>query len=345
MQFSLAINMERGDAVTDMREVAAHTLAMVQMAEAAGFGIVWITEHHAIEQNISPAPFQLMAFLAAHTSRIRLGSAVAVAPYWHPVKLAGEAALFDLLSNGRLEFGIGRGAYQREFDIMAAGIPQREGGAYMQEMLPVLKALWQGDFAHDGRYWSFPIATSVPKPLQQPYPPLWVAARDPATYDWAVANGCNIQSWAIARPFSEVELYKRQFETAAAKHPELPRPKFLTMRWSAVYTDPDGWDIPVKAIIRRGAQFENLFKNLGGVTDGFPHQIDLASIENRAEYQPAALCENLMFGTPRQVIAKLDRYRELGVDDFCYSTSYGLPMAFQKRSLRLFIDEVMPAFA
>jgi alkanesulfonate monooxygenase SsuD/methylene tetrahydromethanopterin reductase-like flavin-dependent oxidoreductase (luciferase family) len=140
MQFSLAINMERGDAVTDMREVAAHTLAMVQMAEAGGFGIVWITEHHAIEQNISPAPFQLMAFLAAHTSRIRLGSAVAVAPYWHPVKLAGEAALFDLLSNGRLEFGIGRGAYQREFDIMAAGIPQREGAAYMQEMLPVLKA-------------------------------------------------------------------------------------------------------------------------------------------------------------------------------------------------------------
>jgi hypothetical protein len=87
-----------------------HTLAMVQMAEAGGFGIVWITEHHAIEQNISPAPFQLMAFLAAHTSRIRLGSAVAVAPYWHPVKLAGEAALFDLLSKGRLEFGIGRGA-------------------------------------------------------------------------------------------------------------------------------------------------------------------------------------------------------------------------------------------
>src|SRR6516225_9935576 len=68
--------------------------------------------------------------------------------------------------------------------------------------LPAVIALWRGDYAHDGRYWSFPTATSVPKPLQQPYPPLWVAARDPDTYDWAIAQGCSIQSWAIARPFS-----------------------------------------------------------------------------------------------------------------------------------------------
>jgi alkanesulfonate monooxygenase SsuD/methylene tetrahydromethanopterin reductase-like flavin-dependent oxidoreductase (luciferase family) len=345
MDFSLAINMERVRAETAMREVAAHTLSMVQMAEGGGFEIVWIGEHHAIEQNISPAPFQLMAFLAAHTTRIRLGTAVVVAPYWHPVKLAGEAAMLDVLSGGRLEFGIGRGAYQREFDIMAGGIPQREGGGYMQEMLPAVIALWRGDYAHDGRYWSFPTATSVPKPLQQPYPPLWVAARDPDTYDWAIAQGCSIQSWAIARPFSEVELYKSQFDAALSRHPQKRRPKFLTMRWTAVYDRPDGWEIPVAAVRRRSAQFENLFKNLAGVSNGFPHAIDLESIDNRAEYRAQPLRANLMFGTPAEVIAKLRRYEALGVDNFCYSASYGLPMDVQKRSLRLFIDDVMPAFA
>jgi flavin-dependent trigonelline monooxygenase, oxygenase component len=345
MDFSLAINMERVGPETAMRDVAAHTLSMVKMAEDGGFRIVWIAEHHAIEQNISPAPFQLLAFLAAHTTRIRLGSAVVVAPYWHPVKLAGEAAMLDLLSGGRLEFGIGRGAYQREFDIMAGGIPQREGVAYMQEMLPAVKALWRGDYAHDGRYWSFPTATSVPKPLQQPHPPLWVAARDPDTYDWAIAQGCSIQSWAIARPFSEVELYKSQFDAALRRHPQTQRPKFLTMRWTAVYDTPAEWQIPVAAIRRRAVQFESLFKNLASVSNGFPQAIDIESIANRDEYRAEQLRANLMFGTPADVIAKLRRYEALGVDNFCYGASYGLPMDVQKRSLRLFIDEVMPAFA
>jgi alkanesulfonate monooxygenase SsuD/methylene tetrahydromethanopterin reductase-like flavin-dependent oxidoreductase (luciferase family) len=345
MKFSLAINLERVTPELNMREVVAHTLEMVQMADESGFGIVWIGEHHAIEQNISPAPFQILAFIAARTSRVRLGTAVVVAPYWHPVKLAGEAALFDLLSEGRLEFGIGRGAYQREFDIMVGNnTPQQEGSAYMHEMLVALKALWQGDYQHDGKYWSFPRATSVPKPLQKPFPPIWIAARDQGTYDWAISNGCNIQSWAIARPFSEVELYKHRFEDALTRYPLPARPKFLTMRWTAVYDTPDGWDIPVKAILRRSAQFENLFKNLGGVSNGFPDRIDLQSVENRAEYQPQALCENLLFGTPGEVIRKLRQYEALGVDDFCYNTSYGLPLDFQKKSLRRFIDEVIPAF-
>jgi alkanesulfonate monooxygenase SsuD/methylene tetrahydromethanopterin reductase-like flavin-dependent oxidoreductase (luciferase family) len=304
-----------------------------------------MAEHHALEQNIAPAPFQLLTFFAAHTSRIRLGTAVVVAPYWHPVKLAGEAAMFDLLSEGRLEFGIGRGAYQREFDIMSGGIPQQEGVAYMQEMLPAVKALWLGDYEHKGNYWSFPTATSVPKPLQKPYPPIWVAARDPGTYDWAIENGCNIQSWGIVRPFAEVELYKRRFEAALKRYPQSPRPKFMTMRWAAVYEKPNGWELPVTAILRRSAQFENLFKNLAGVTNGFPDLVDLETIENRAEYQPDALCANLLFGTPSQVIAKLQQYRALGVDNFCFNTSYGLPMEFQKKSLRLFIDEVMPEFS
>jgi pimeloyl-ACP methyl ester carboxylesterase len=91
MKFSLAINMERMSPDLDMREVARHTLEMVQMADEGGFEIAWAAEHHAIEMTIAPAPFPLLAWWAAHTSRIRLGTAVVVAPYWHPIKVAGEA--------------------------------------------------------------------------------------------------------------------------------------------------------------------------------------------------------------------------------------------------------------
>lgn len=345
MRFSLAINMERMGPETDMRDVARHTLEMVQMAEGAGFDIAWAAEHHALEMTISPAPFQLLTWWGAHTNRIRLGTGVVVAAYWHPIKLAGEAALADLLSGGRLEFGLGCGAYQREFDRMARGLKAQDSVPYMIEMLPLLKELWAGDCAHDGQFWSFPAATSCPKPLQQPHPPIWVAARNPVSFEWAVANGCNIMTWALTREFAEIEAYVERFEAALAKAPKgTPRPRFVTMRHTAVYDRPDGSAPYVESLQRVAGQFENLFRGNGSVRNGFPDKIDLASLENRAEYDPTMLRTNLMFGTPDEVIAKLRRYEAVGVGEFLYYASYGLPMELQKSSLKLFIDEVMPAF-
>ncbi|MBT4235867.1 MAG: LLM class flavin-dependent oxidoreductase, partial [Marinovum sp.] len=149
MKFQLAVNLERMDPGTDMNAVARHTLEMVQMAELGGFNIVWAAEHHALEMTIAPNPFQILTWWAGETDTIRLGTAVATAAYWHPINLAGEAAFLDLISGGRLEFGIGSGAYQREFDRMHPGLKQSDGWKYMQEMLPLVRALWQGDVAHD----------------------------------------------------------------------------------------------------------------------------------------------------------------------------------------------------
>ena len=136
----------------------------------------------------------------------------------------GEAAFTDLISGGRLEFGIGSGAYQREFDRMFPGLKQTDGWRDMQESLPAVKALWQGDYEHEGQFWSFPKSTSVPKPIQSPHPPIWVAARAPITYDFAVENECNIMSWPLTRPMSEAELYKSRLDEAMGKFPNKPKP-------------------------------------------------------------------------------------------------------------------------
>lgn len=344
MKFHLAINLERLDPGLDMGAVARHTIEMVQMADRGGFEIAWAAEHHALEMTIAPNPLQILAWWAAHTSRIRLGSAVVVAPYWNPIRAAGEAAFVDLISGGRLEFGIGSGAYQREFDRMHPGLKQTEGWRYMQEMLPAIKALWAGDYAHDGELWSFPTTTSVPKPVQQPHPPIWVAARQPMTYDYAVKNGYHIMAWPLTRPFSEAEAYKARLDEAMAANPGCARPTFAMMRHTALYDRKEEWEMPVRAAQRQLGQFENLFKNLDDVVNGFPRPVDLAAIANRAEYDPKMLSTNLMFGTPDEVIAKLKPYEALGVDAFIYYASLGLGHAEQKRSLDLFISEVMPAF-
>jgi alkanesulfonate monooxygenase SsuD/methylene tetrahydromethanopterin reductase-like flavin-dependent oxidoreductase (luciferase family) len=345
MKFQLAINLERMDDSLDMREVARHTLEMVQMADRGGFRVAWAAEHHALEMTIAPNPFTILAWWAENTDRIRLGTAVLAAPYWHPIKAAGEAAFFDLISGGRLEFGIGSGAYQREFDRMSPGLKQTDAWRYMQEMLPAILKLWEGDYAHDGEFWKFPTSTSVPKPVQKPHPPLWIAARAPITYDFAVKNGCNIMSWPLTREMTEAELYMNRLNEAVANNPGAKRPIMAMMRHTAVYDRKQDWMVPVRAAQRQLSQFENLFKNMGDVANGFPKEIPFAELANRAEYDPEMLSRNLMFGTPDEVIAKLRLYEALGVDEFIYYASLGLGLAEQKRSMELFCNEVIPAFS
>ena len=344
MKFQLAINMERMHDGIDMKNVARHTLEMVQMADAGGFRVAWAAEHHALEMTIAPNPFQILTWWASHTSNIRLGSAVAVAAYWNPINLASEAALLDLLSDGRLEFGIGSGAYQREFDRMHPGLKQTDAYRYVHEMLPTVKALWQGDCEHNGEFWNFPTATSVPKPLQQPHPPIWVAARAPVTFDYAVANGCNIISWPLTRPMDEVDLYKQRLDQAVESHGAADRPSFAVMRHTAVYEDTQARDSVISAIQLSMGMFQNLFFNLGDVVNGFPKQIPIDKLKESEQYDAQMLEQNLMLGSPYEVIDKLKQYEAAGVDEFVYLASMGLGHEQQKRSLRLFCDEVIPKF-
>ena len=343
MKFQLAVNLERIDDSVDMREVAKHTLDMVQMAEDGGFNIVWAAEHHALEMTIAPNPFQILTWWAKETNNLRLGTAVVNAAYWHPINLAGEAAFLDLISGGRLEFGIGSGAYQREFDRMHPGLKQTEGWRYMQEMLPVVRALWQGDVAHNGEFWQFPSATSCPKPLQSEVP-VWVAARSPITYDYALREKCHVMCWPLTRGFEEAELYKKLLDEAVEKAENGFRPTFAMMRHAAVYDNQADKDEAIRAIQTVLGQFENLFRNMDDVHNGFPKKIPLDELQGREQFQPDMLEENLLFGSPDTVIQKLKRYEALGVDEFIYYASMGMDMAAQKRSMKLFCDEVIPAF-
>ena len=118
----------------------------------------------------------------------------------------------------------------------------------------------------------------------------------------------------------------------------------MTMRHTGVWHDSADADVYVESIQKQGRQFENLFRNLKPVVNGFPEEPDAADLVNQSEYERDNLLKNLVLGTPEEVIAKQQRYEALGVDYFCVNMAYHLPIEYQKKSLRLFIDEVMPAF-
>ena len=129
MKFSIIVNMARFDTSKSMDVIADEALDLVKSPIRGGFDIIWTAEHHTIELTISPNPFQLLAHWGNHTRNARLGTAVVAAPYWHPIRLAGEAAMCDILTGGRLELGLGRALISTNVISMADGMPQGEVGS------------------------------------------------------------------------------------------------------------------------------------------------------------------------------------------------------------------------
>ena len=303
----------------------------------------WAAEHHGLEFWHAPNPLTILTDWAARTTRIRLGVGVAVAPYWHPLRLAGEAGLVDIYSDGRLELGISRGAFNFEFARMANGITPEEGRSHVFEMVPLLKKLWAGDVEHRGRHWSFPAVTAAPKPLQKPHPPLWLAARDPASFDFAIRNGMNIMSTPLNKPIGEVVDLAGKLGAAVEANPGAARPRWMVLRAVGVALSASEIDAIVAANLLHGKRFEGLFSTEGNVVNGFPQILEQetgASGGHSAE----AVREAMVLGPPDEVVEQLEAYAALGVDEFCYGGNYGLDPLRTRQSLELFVERVIPQF-
>ncbi|KAB1660844.1 LLM class flavin-dependent oxidoreductase [Pseudoclavibacter sp. CFCC 13796] len=348
MKFSLFIHMERWDDSVSHEQSFRNLVELTKIAEDAGFSTVWIGEHHSMEYTISPSPMPQLAYLAAQTTRIHLGAGTIIAPFWNPLRAAGETALLDVISNGRAEIGIARGAYQFEFDRLAGGMPATDGGAYLHELVPAVRRLWEGDYSHDGEIWQFPTSTSVPKPVQQPHPPMWIAARSPESHDFAVANDCNVMVTPLMKGDEEVESLVSKYEAAINNHPEVTRrPKLMVLRHTFVHAenDPEGWKVGAAGIQRYYRTFDAWFGNKTTPTNGFLEPSPIEKFADRPEFTLDALHESAMIGTPSEVITRLRHYERLGVSEFSFWSDNSLSHEEKKRSLELFAQEVAPAFA
>ena len=154
-------------------------LAQAQAADALGLDSIWLTEHHFTDDGYLPATMAAAAAIAASTRRVTIGTFVLLAPFQHPLRLAEDAAVVDVISNGRLRLGLGLGYRQEEFDGFGVARAERFGRTI--ETIEILRRAWTGErFSFDGKYFHIPDARVLPAPASRPHPELLWGAGAPA---------------------------------------------------------------------------------------------------------------------------------------------------------------------
>ncbi|WP_306143029.1 LLM class flavin-dependent oxidoreductase [Roseibium sp. MMSF_3412] len=344
MEFSLFAHMERLSPDEPHAKLYEDFLSLCRMADEGGMRAIWTGEHHGMEFTIAPNPFLSLVDLAHHTKNVRLGTGTIVAPFWHPIKLAGEAAAADLMTGGRIELGIARGAYSYEYERMMPGMDAWEAGQRMRETTPLLRKLWHGDHAHDGEFFNFPASTASPKPVQEDGPPIWIAARDPNSHEFGVHQGFNIQVTPLWQGHEEVETLMGRFNDACETH-DGPRPKIMLLHHTYVGSDSDDVYTATQELSRFYCYFGAWFQNKRPVSQGLIAELSEEEIAGNRMMAPENLARDLTIGTAAEVIDRIRRYEDLGYDEFSFWIDSGMSAERKRASLGRFIDDVMPAFS
>src|SRR5271167_991830 len=171
-------------------------------AEQLGYDVVYLTEHHFTADDWAPSPLILLSSIAARTTRIRLSTNVALLPFYHPVRLAEDGAVLDILSGGRYEFGFGLGYRPEEF--MGYGMEMKQRSRRADEMLEIIRRLWDGEtVTFKGKYFSCEKTKLTPRPVQQPRPPIYVGGFAPN----AVKRAARMADGLLGGELDSIKIY------------------------------------------------------------------------------------------------------------------------------------------
>jgi alkanesulfonate monooxygenase SsuD/methylene tetrahydromethanopterin reductase-like flavin-dependent oxidoreductase (luciferase family) len=171
--------------------VVKNQLELMVEAERLGYDSVWPAEHHFSEYGYCASPQVSLAAVAARTSKIRLGTGVVILPFHHPVRVAEDFAFIDLMSDGRVDFGVGRGYQPTEYKGFA--LDQTRSREIFDECMQIIERCWTEDrFSFKGEFYHFEDICVRPKPLQKPTPPIYMACLSPTTFEVAGRRGYNV---------------------------------------------------------------------------------------------------------------------------------------------------------
>ncbi len=299
-------------------------------AEALGYDSTFVVEHHFTGFGQVSASLNLLTWVAARTSTLRLGTAVLVLPWHNPVLLAEQAATIDLLSGGRLEFGVGKGYRHNEFAGFC--IPIAEADARFEESLSVIVKAWTSDerFSHHGQYWNFENIVVEPPTRQKPHPPIWMAAGQPDSIRKVAQRGAKLlldQFASIAATIERFNIYKAEVEALGRRFDPLD---VGVARAFYVAKDAEDKRKAVEARLANQRRMTELAAAPGAVKSSmlsFDYTLDAAE-------------ESAMYGTPDEIAAKLDRLRSAGIEHVLLNGAGGAVA-----NLRRFAHEVMPAYS
>ena len=346
MRFGLFQSVQLPDPQAQVRYYK-EALEQVLWAEQLGFDSVWFTEHHFSRHGIVSATLSLLAYLAGVTKTIRLGTGVTVLPFHNPIQLAEQAATVDLLSDGRLDFGVGRGQIRYEYAGFNVDFDSRTDR--FQEILDIILGLWTTPgFSYQGKYYRLNDVTIAPTPVQRPHPPVYLAvSRTAASVDEAISRDLPVLTGATAP--EEESLAIREFYSAACadagKTPLMDRMPYFRMVYVAeeakqAIEDPrEGvtWVADLNSLRRTLAGGSEIYMDLDHWRRTRPE--DPPSYQSRLE-------STVYFGTPDECVLRIRTLQqEHNVHYFGASMAFGnLEHAKVMRSMELFAKEVMPHF-
>ena len=334
MRFGLfgAAQAQRGggpdvDSAAGFREFVDYVIE----AEACGYESVFVVEHHFTGFGQVSATLNLLTWIGARTTTIRLGTAVIVLPWHNPVLLAEQAATLDLLSGGRLDFGVGKGYRHNEFASFR--IPMEEAEPRFEEAIDLITRAWTSEerFTHAGRFWQFDDIIVEPPAIQKPHPPFWQAAGHPESIRKVAARGHNL----LLDQFASIDETIRRFDTyrtAMLANGRAFDPLQVGVARSFFVADTP--EEKAAAVARRVAAQRRMH-----AISQRPDGANTASIMAVADTIEASE-ESALYGTPDEICRKLERLRAAGIS---YVLLNGGGMS--RQNLQRFAREVMPHFS
>ena len=312
-------------------------LEQAQTAERLCYHGVTIPEHHLINILLTPSPLQMAVKVASVTERIEVVTSVAVLPIRDMRVFAGEVAQADILTDGRLVLGVGRGAFA--YEIERFGVRMEETRAKFDESVEVLIALLsEEEVCWNGNYYNFEPITIMPRPLTQPMPRMMIAVMNPEGIAASTRRGFHIQTTPLA---GEPELFKAQISAhKEAKAGMGTKGDHLRIMMSRVgfcaQNEAEARDILARAYDYYG-RFDNVFPGPGEVENGCI--ISLPCIQSIEELE-----KNLLICTPQKMVDKLSEYDDVGVDEFIMNSNLGQPQSQHLEAMERFAMEVIPHF-
>jgi luciferase family oxidoreductase group 1 len=341
MKFGTFLLMQSPSARSS-EEIYARGIEVAQAAEALGFRSVWLAEHHFSTYGYLSRPAQLATYIAAKTTRLRVGTAVIVVPLHHPLVVAEEIATLDLLAGGRVDIGLGRGYQHYEFERL--GLELESGRARWEESVDVILKAFEGKpFSYDGKIFKIPETTIFPQPVQKPRPPIWITAQSPDSVEGAVRRGFNVLTGGFGVPIERMAEFRRLFDRVVAEV-KPPAPLQVGVQRAVYVADNDAdaraaaeqarWNMRVTLSLRNNYQRVDQGR---AIPIAAPKEPDVDDLLDRY----------LVIGTPDTCIRQIKRIEaSVGITHFNCSFWFGdLEHARVLRSMETFAREVMPAFA
>lgn len=301
-------------------------LEQTVLADKLGYNSVWFAEHHFSEYGILTTPQMLLAVVAERTKNIRLGVSIVTLPFKNPIEVAEDYALLDVLSNGRLNLGLGSGYLPHEF--AGFNVDGKDKAFRFNDSLAVIEKAWTGKrFSHDGDYYKFSDIQLEITPKQKEVP-IWIGALSERGSKFVGKMGYNIMGVPYVASSSVEELktiidgYKEAYKESGKNVEDIKIPLALHTFVAETREEAE----------RIAKQHVNLY-------------LDTRQYGRSAKFEDLEAREQLLIGTPDDVINRLKKYKEIGCDHIMMLKNFGgIPHEEVLKSIKLTAEEVIPAF-